>query len=166
MQLIHAFRSRGHLVAKIDPLGQPRAPYLQLDPTTYGLTEADLDRVFLVNNVNEHGAGNLPRATLRDILDRMRRTYCGTLACEYMYMQNPAEKLWLQSGWSLLQLLAAGERSAGAVVGTGRASRRVRAFPAYPVYRAQEFCPGRRGVGGRDSGRIWIAEVTACYAKQ
>ena len=96
MQLIHAFRSRGHLVAKIDPLGQPRAPYLQLDPATYGLTEADLDRVFLVNNVNEHGAGNLPSATLRDILDRMRRTYCGTLACEYMYMQNPAEKLWLQ----------------------------------------------------------------------
>lgn len=96
MQLVHAFRSRGHLLATIDPLGEPRPPFPALDPATYGLTESDLDGEFLINNVNEHGTGNLPHLTLREILDLMRKTYCGNLACEYMYIQSPTEKLWLQ----------------------------------------------------------------------
>ena len=96
MQLIHAFRSRGHLVATIDPLGELREPYPGLNPATYGLTEADMGREFLINNVYAHGTGNLPTATLREILDRMRRTYCGNFTCEYTYIQRPEEKLWLQ----------------------------------------------------------------------
>ena len=96
MQLIHAFRSRGHLVATLDPLGEPREPYPGLNPATYGLTEADMDREFPITNVYAQGTGNLPTATLREILDRMRQTYCGNFGCEYTYMQRPEEKLWLQ----------------------------------------------------------------------
>ncbi len=96
MQLIHAFRSRGHLVATLDPLGEQREPYAGLDPATYGLTESDMDREFLINNVYAQGTGNLPVATLREILERMRQTYCRNFTCEYTYMQRPEEKLWLQ----------------------------------------------------------------------
>jgi 2-oxoglutarate dehydrogenase E1 component len=91
LQLIHNYRVRGHLVADLDPLDRTRAPHRDLDPATYGLTLWDLDREFMT--------GGLPgevRATLREILDTLRETYCGTIGVEYMYIADPERKEWLQ----------------------------------------------------------------------
>ncbi|HXY40713.1 MAG TPA: multifunctional oxoglutarate decarboxylase/oxoglutarate dehydrogenase thiamine pyrophosphate-binding subunit/dihydrolipoyllysine-residue succinyltransferase subunit, partial [Vicinamibacteria bacterium] len=91
LQLIHNYRVRGHLVADLDPLESSRAPHRDLDPATYGLTLWDLDREFLTG-----GLSGRDRATLREILDVLRETYCGTLAVEYMYIADPERKEWLQ----------------------------------------------------------------------
>jgi 2-oxoglutarate decarboxylase len=91
LQLIHAYRVRGHLVADLDPLDSTRAPHKDLDPATYGLTLWDLDREFITN-----GLSGKDRATLREILDVLRETYCGTVGVEYMYIADPERKEWLQ----------------------------------------------------------------------
>jgi 2-oxoglutarate dehydrogenase E1 component len=91
LQLIHAYRVRGHLVADLDPLDSKRAPHKDLDPATYGLTLWDLDREFITN-----GLGGKDRATLREILEVLRDTYCGTIGVEYMYIADPERKEWLQ----------------------------------------------------------------------
>jgi 2-oxoglutarate dehydrogenase E1 component len=91
LQLIHAYRVRGHLVADLDPLDAKRAPHKELDPATYGLTLWDLDREFITN-----GLSGKDRATLREILEVLRETYCGTVAVEYMFIQDPDRKEWLQ----------------------------------------------------------------------
>ena len=96
IQLIHMYRVRGHLIADLDPLGlAKRTSQPELDPETYGLTAADLDREFLSGTlqVNHHPSR---RATLREILDTLRRTYCGTITCEYMHIQHSGERQWLQ----------------------------------------------------------------------
>ena len=92
LQLIHNYRVRGHLVADLDPLDLlSRAPHRDLDPATYGLTLWDLDREFMTG-----GLSGEDRATLRDILDVLRETYCGTIGVEYMYIADPERKDWLQ----------------------------------------------------------------------
>ncbi|MGH9518141.1 MAG: multifunctional oxoglutarate decarboxylase/oxoglutarate dehydrogenase thiamine pyrophosphate-binding subunit/dihydrolipoyllysine-residue succinyltransferase subunit, partial [Terriglobales bacterium] len=94
-QLVHAFRVRGHLQANVDPLRMKQAdPHPELDPKNYGLTAADLDQAFLCPL-----AGRAPgqdTCTLRDILAVLRATYTGTLALEFMHLQRPEERLWLQ----------------------------------------------------------------------
>ncbi|MGE5125621.1 MAG: multifunctional oxoglutarate decarboxylase/oxoglutarate dehydrogenase thiamine pyrophosphate-binding subunit/dihydrolipoyllysine-residue succinyltransferase subunit, partial [Betaproteobacteria bacterium] len=91
LQLVHNYRVRGHLVADLDPLDSTRAPHRDLDPATYGLTLWDLDREFLTG-----GLSGGDRATLREILDILRETYCGTIGVEYMYIADPERKEWLQ----------------------------------------------------------------------
>ncbi len=91
LQLIHAYRVRGHLVADLDPLDSQRAPHKDLDPATYGLTLWDLDREFITN-----GLSGRDRGTLREILETLRDTYCGTVGVEYMYIADPERKEWLQ----------------------------------------------------------------------
>ena len=82
---------RGHLIADLDPLDSKRAPHRDLDPQTYGLTLWDLDREFITN-----GLSGKDRATLREILEVLRDTYCGTIGVEYMYIADPERKEWLQ----------------------------------------------------------------------
>ncbi|MFI5403493.1 MAG: multifunctional oxoglutarate decarboxylase/oxoglutarate dehydrogenase thiamine pyrophosphate-binding subunit/dihydrolipoyllysine-residue succinyltransferase subunit, partial [Planctomycetota bacterium] len=91
IQLIHAYRVRGHLVADLDPLDSKRLPHRDLDPATYGLTLWDLDREFITN-----GLSGKDKATLREILEVLRETYCGTIGVEYMYIADPERKDWLQ----------------------------------------------------------------------
>ncbi|MCS7314283.1 MAG: multifunctional oxoglutarate decarboxylase/oxoglutarate dehydrogenase thiamine pyrophosphate-binding subunit/dihydrolipoyllysine-residue succinyltransferase subunit [Bryobacterales bacterium] len=98
LQLINAYRVRGHLLADLDPLGSAAAYHPELDPATYGLTIWDLDRPFITGTLAEalgHG-GPQPVATLREILETLRRTYCGKIGCEYMHIQVPEQKRWLQ----------------------------------------------------------------------
>ena len=92
LQLIRAYRVRGHLEADLDPLGlDKRGPYPELDYRSYGFAEADLDREIFLSNVfgREH-------ARLRQIIAMLRQTYCGTIGVEYMHIQVPAERAWIQ----------------------------------------------------------------------
>ncbi len=98
LQLINAYRVRGHLVADLDPLGSEPHYHPELDPANYGLTIWDLDREFLTGTLGQPlGEGSPHRvATLREILETVRRTYCGKIGCEYMNIQHPEQKQWLQ----------------------------------------------------------------------
>ncbi len=95
LQLINAYRVRGHLIADFDPLGSEPQYHAELDPATYGLTIWDLDREFLTGNLYGD-AEQLHSATLREILETVRGTYCGKVGCEYMNIQHPEQKRWLQ----------------------------------------------------------------------
>jgi 2-oxoglutarate dehydrogenase E1 component len=92
LQLINLYRVRGHLIADLDPLGSQNQYHAELDPATYKLTLWDLDREFITG-----GFSDIRTATLRDILDILQKTYCEKIGVEYMHIQNPAEKLWLQN---------------------------------------------------------------------
>ncbi len=98
MQMINAYRVRGHLIADLDPLGAEPSHHAELDPETYGLTIWDLDREFLTGSLGEAigEGGPKPVATLREILETLRQTYCGKIGCEYMNIQVPEQKRWLQ----------------------------------------------------------------------
>ncbi|KAJ55017.1 2-oxoglutarate dehydrogenase [Actibacterium mucosum KCTC 23349] len=92
LMLIRAYRIRGHLVADLDPLGmRDETPHPELDPKSYGFTEADMDRPIFIDQVL-----GLQIASLRQILDIVKRTYCGTFALQYMHISNPEEAGWLK----------------------------------------------------------------------
>ena len=93
IMMIRAYRMRGHLKAKLDPLGLAvtAGDASELDPATYGFSEADYDRPIFLDYVL-----GMESATLRDILALLRRTYCGTVGVQYMHITDPAEKAWLQ----------------------------------------------------------------------
>jgi len=92
LQLIRAYRVRGHLEADLDPLGlEKRGPYPELDFRSYGFTESDLNReIFIANLFGRE------RASLREIIAILRETYCGRIGVEYMHIQAPAERAWIQ----------------------------------------------------------------------
>lgn len=94
LQLINAYRVRGHLIADLNPLGVQPGYHPELDPATYGLTIWDFDRPFIIGNLATSEKATV--ATLREILETLRQTYCGRLGCEYMHIQHPEEKRWLQ----------------------------------------------------------------------
>jgi 2-oxoglutarate decarboxylase len=100
VNLINAYRTRGHLIANTNPLGNEPAYHPELDPASYGLTIWDLDRPFLAGAVKAPsgaiGSYMQPYETLREILDRLRSTYCGSMGVEYMHIQDPEQKQWLQ----------------------------------------------------------------------
>ena len=91
LQLINLYRVRGHLIANLDPIGSKTQYHEELDPSSYNLTIWDLDRHFITG-----GFGNLNTATLREIMNILEKTYCDKIGVEYMHIQNPAEKAWLQ----------------------------------------------------------------------
>ncbi len=100
IQLINSYRIRGHLLANTNPLGSDPAYHAELDPASYGLSIWDLDRPFLAGAVKAPSGAIAsymqPFETLREIIDRLRSTYCGTIGIEYMHIQDPHEKQWLQ----------------------------------------------------------------------
>jgi 2-oxoglutarate dehydrogenase E1 component len=92
LMLIRAYRARGHFYADLDPLGlEPRKDEEDLDPRSYGFTDADLDRKIFLDRVL-----GLQFGTLREILAILQRTYCQTLGVEFMHISNPAQKSWMQ----------------------------------------------------------------------
>ena len=92
LMLIRAYRIRGHLIAKLDPLNlQQEEIHPELDPATLGFSEADMDRPIFIDNVL-----GLEEATLREIIAILKRTYCGTFAVEFMHITDPEQKAWLQ----------------------------------------------------------------------
>ena len=92
IMIIRAHRIRGHLVADLDPLGlRDEAIHPELDPKSYGFTEEDLDRPIFIDNVL-----GLQIASMREIIDLVRRTYCGTFALQYMHISDPEQSAWLK----------------------------------------------------------------------
>ncbi|WP_406648428.1 2-oxoglutarate dehydrogenase E1 component [Aliisedimentitalea scapharcae] len=92
LMLIRAYRIRGHLVADLDPLGmRSTVPHPELDPKSYGFTDADMDRPIFIDNVL-----GLQVASMRQIVEIVNRTYCGTFALQYMHISNPEEASWLK----------------------------------------------------------------------
>ena len=92
LMLIRAYRIRGHLIAELDPLGlRDHGPRPELDPKSYGFTEADMDRPIFIDNVL-----GLQVASIREILDIVKRTYCGTFALQYMHISDPEQAGWLK----------------------------------------------------------------------
>jgi len=91
LQMINAYRVRGHLLADLDPLDYKVARHPELDPSYYGLTVWDFDREFVCG-----GFCGKTVETLRTILDTLRETYCGKIATEYMHIQETKQKRWLQ----------------------------------------------------------------------
>src|SRR5712692_2301220 len=87
-RLIQAWRERGHLIADLDPLGSTRPPHLDLEPSAHGLTIRDLDRSF-------HADG-FGVTTLRALIDRLRLTYAGKMGVQYMHIDDPEERGWLE----------------------------------------------------------------------
>jgi len=90
-ELIHAYRVRGHLMADTDPLEYRQRKHPDLDINQHGLTLWDLERVFATG-----GFGGKPLMRLRDILGVLRDSYCRTVGIEYMHIQEPDERAWLQ----------------------------------------------------------------------
>ncbi|HET6401886.1 MAG TPA: multifunctional oxoglutarate decarboxylase/oxoglutarate dehydrogenase thiamine pyrophosphate-binding subunit/dihydrolipoyllysine-residue succinyltransferase subunit [Candidatus Kapabacteria bacterium] len=92
LDMINAYRVRGHLIADLDPLHAVKVSYnAELDIETYGLTIWDLDREFDTGTLVVSGP-----PTLRKILEALRRAYCGTVGVEYRHIQSREEKLWIQ----------------------------------------------------------------------
>jgi len=91
LQLINAYRVRGHLLADLDPLEYHVRRHPELNPAYYGFTIWDFDRDFITG-----GLSGKSRAELREILDILRDTYCGKIGPEYMFIQDPVQKKWLQ----------------------------------------------------------------------
>ncbi len=90
-QLIHAYRTYGHLMADIDPLEYKQRSHPDLDVVTHGLTLWDLDREFATG-----GFGGKSFMTLRKILGILRDSYCRQVGVEYMYIEDPVERNWIQ----------------------------------------------------------------------
>jgi len=90
--LIRAYRQRGHLLAKLDPLGMMKTEYLdELHPEYYGFKKDDYkEKIYL------DGVTNRESSTLREILTFLNKTYCGPVGYEYMHISNPTERKWLR----------------------------------------------------------------------
>ena len=92
LMIIRAYRIRGHLAADLDPLGmRAPVPHPELDPKSYGFTGADMDRPIFIDNVL-----GLQVASMREIVEIIKRTYCGTFALQYMHISNGEEAGWLK----------------------------------------------------------------------
>ncbi|MEK7265075.1 MAG: thiamine pyrophosphate-dependent enzyme, partial [Pseudomonadota bacterium] len=92
LMLIRAYRIRGHMIADLDPLHQSKKKlHSELDPATYGFSPADMDRPIFIDHVL-----GLETATMREILETLQRTYCGTFAVEFMHISDPEQKSWIQ----------------------------------------------------------------------
>ncbi|MFD1468439.1 2-oxoglutarate dehydrogenase E1 component [Hymenobacter caeli] len=90
--LIHAYRSRGHLRAKTNPVRERKDRHARLDLPDFGLSDADLDTAF--RNGETLGLG--PKATLRDIVAALEKIYTGTVGFEYMYIRDPQILDWFR----------------------------------------------------------------------
>ncbi len=91
VELIHAYRSRGHLAADTDPLSYRVRQHPDLELARYGLSVWDLDRMFPTG-----GFAGVDQMSLRDILRRLRDTYTRSVGTEYMHIQDPVQRLWVQ----------------------------------------------------------------------
>jgi 2-oxoglutarate dehydrogenase E1 component len=92
VELIRAYRLRGHLLAKLDPLGLKKTEYLEeLHPEYYGFKKSNYKREIFLNGVT-----NKKYSNISEILTFLNKTYCGPIGYEYMHISNPEERVWLR----------------------------------------------------------------------
>jgi 2-oxoglutarate dehydrogenase E1 component len=92
VELIRAYRLRGHLLAKLDPLGLKKTEYLEeLHPEYYGFKKSDYKREIFLNDVT-----NKKYSNISEILTFLNKTYCSSIGYEYMHISNPEERIWLR----------------------------------------------------------------------
>ncbi len=92
LMIIRAYRARGHLIADLDPLGLKEITHHpELDPDHYGFAPADYDRPIFIN-----GVLGMETATLRQIVEQLKATYCGKIGVEFLHLTDPEEKAWIQ----------------------------------------------------------------------
>ncbi|NCT40456.1 MAG: 2-oxoglutarate dehydrogenase E1 component [Alphaproteobacteria bacterium] len=92
LMLIRAYRARGHMLANLDPLGLKEvAPESELDPAHYGFSKSDYNRPIFIN-----GVLGKEYATLSEIIEILKETYCGTIGVEFLHLTDPKEKAWVQ----------------------------------------------------------------------
>ncbi len=89
--LVHSYRELGHLVAHLNPLGSKPDGHALLEPSEFGFGEPDLDRVIECGSFQ-----GCATATLRELIERLRATYCRTLGVEYLHIQDREQRVWLQ----------------------------------------------------------------------
>ena len=90
--LIRAYRQRGHLLAKLDPLGMMKTEYLdELHPDYYGFKKENYNEKIYLDGVT-----NKEYSTVKKILSFLNKTYCGPIGYEYMHISNPTERKWLR----------------------------------------------------------------------
>lgn len=95
LQIINAYRFLGNRWSNLDPLKRTERPQIaELEPSYYGLNEADLHKTFSTGSFHAFPDGH---ANLRDILDALRQTYCGSIGSEYMYLSDIQQKRWIQA---------------------------------------------------------------------
>ncbi|MCB1019320.1 MAG: 2-oxoglutarate dehydrogenase E1 component, partial [Acidobacteria bacterium] len=90
-KLVRAYRVRAHMIARMDPLGLPRSSPPELDPSYYGLWESDFDKKISPNTLSGCNAD-----TPRQVLDRLRETYCRSIGVQFMHIDDMTEREWLQ----------------------------------------------------------------------
>ena len=88
--MIRSYRQRGHLIAKLDPLGMMKSEYLdELHPESYGFKKEDYNKKIFLDGVT-----NKQYSNVKGILEFLRNKYCGPLGYEYMHISNPTERKW------------------------------------------------------------------------
>jgi 2-oxoglutarate dehydrogenase E1 component len=90
--IVHSYRELGHFIANLDPLGHNRTDHPLLHLNNFNLTEADLDR-----QVGSGGFSGATDGSLRDLIDKLRRTYCGTIGVEYIGISDKPQREWLRA---------------------------------------------------------------------
>ncbi len=92
IMMIRAYRIRGHLIAKLDPLNiEPPKDHPELNPKSYGFTDEDMDRPIFIDHVL-----GLETATINEMMEILWRTYCDTIGVEFMHIADPEQKGWIQ----------------------------------------------------------------------
>ena len=166
IQLINAYRTRGHLLANTNPLGIDTGYHPDLDPASYGLTIWDLDRVFLAGTLKAPSgaiARNMrPYEPWRTILDRLRTTYCGSIGIEYMHIPDPEQKQWLQERMEATQNAWKLDES----VRTRVLNRLIQAEEFEHFLQARFVGQKRFGLEGLESTIVALDEILECSANE
>ena len=143
LQMITAYRFLGNRWAQLDPLKRAERPQIaELEPSFYGFTEADFGEVFSTGSFVFPGE----KGTLREILEALRQTYCGSIGAEYMYMSDIGHKRWVQARIEPVRSMPKYQaRSAEAFPPAFDRGRNAGALPAYQVRGSEAlFARGRR----------------------
>ncbi|MBF0134522.1 MAG: 2-oxoglutarate dehydrogenase E1 component [Magnetococcales bacterium] len=143
LMLIRSYRVRGHLHARFDPLGlEGKGTFPELEPATYGFSEADMDRPIFIDRVL-----GPETATMREILQILKKTYCGSVGVEFMHIQDVEQKTWIQQ-----RIEATGNRAEFTVEGKSAILERLIQAEEFERFLQKKFTGTKRfGLEGGES---------------
>ena len=141
--MIRAYRIRGHLKAKLDPLNlNEQEPHAELDPSNYGFEPKDWDRPIFIDN-----ALGFEKASLRQIMHALEKTYCGSIGVEFMHIQDPEQKTWIQNRIEQIQ-----NQTDFTILGKRTILERITAAECFEKFLALKYVGTKRfGLDGAES---------------